>query len=221
MRKTIAHYLLLSSFWIATVLLASNLSWADKLTSTKLTDTKQAATDTTVVFKGVGRLYSYDDEVAKPMCQNNTMHSGEYLIHFNKIGIRGNKQPLYPFFIYIPAQINRNSPVQFFACDSKPSNCSQISVKPGRQISRMQFIENSGNGTHMVIVGATAETEGELSLMNLEESILQLNEQLLRNQQTNPEKLISLDDMEMTFKKILPPGFANKRFLVVDPGPCS
>lgn len=102
-----------------------------------------------IIFKGMGRLYSMEDEMAKPMCADSRMQLGEYLIHYTKIGLRGAEAEIYPFVIYAP----NKAPMTFISCEDKSASCGKSTIRAGSTWSQMHLMQNYPVGEMMVVVG--------------------------------------------------------------------
>jgi len=131
------------------------------LVSAAMTSSGDGAQD--ITFKGMGRLYSVQDEMAKPMCANNQMQLGEYLIHYTKIGMRSSNAEIYPFVVYAPQE----APMVFVSCEDRLASCGKPTIRAGSTWSQMHLMQNYPVGEMMVVVGSLSSLE-EVSALRSE-----------------------------------------------------
>lgn len=173
-----------------------------------------------ITFNGTGRLYSREDEMAKPMCKNNAMNSGEYILHYNRIGTKDSKQLLYPFAVYVPAIGSAQSTLDFVNCLDEKANCPKPTIKSGTRWSQQHLINNSGLGKHLLVVGAGHSEDDIRVFSNI---VKRMNDDLI----STPLRQASLKyvelDMEMIASSLnqqMKNHIGSKIFNVTNPGDC-
>lgn len=173
-----------------------------------------------ITFNGTGRLYSLEDEIAKPMCKNHAMSSGEYILHYNRIGTKNSKQLLYPFAVYVPAIGSTQSKLDFVSCLDEKANCPKPTIKSGTRWSQKHLINSGGLGEHLLVVGAGHSEDDIREFSNI---VKRMNDNLISTplQQTSL-KSVELD-MEMIANDLnqqMKNHIGSKIFNVTNPGDC-
>lgn len=185
-----------------------------------------------VTFEGFGRVYSLEDEMAKPMCQGNVMHMGEYLIHYNRLGNKGVTERYYPFLIYVPAVgesrlVTNPAParITFSSCLEVSEHCASPTIKSGSRWSHMIPVFAGGIGEHMLIVGAVKyrSAAGGDPMKFYKNLVEEMNGQFIDGPMAEIHSQsfgINMPQVEAFLYKNMPQNFATRKFNVVNPGDC-
>ena len=185
-----------------------------------------------VTFEGIGRLYSLEDEMAKPMCHDDTMHLGEYLIHYNRLGNKSLDERYYPFLIYVPAigetPFGGNpapSRIVFSSCLEASEQCASPTIKSGSRWSHMMSVFSGGIGEHMLLVGAArchSAVEGD-PLKDYKDLVAKANANFI-DQPLDKKKVqsvkVNMTKVELFLRQNMPPNYAIQKFQVVNPRDC-
>ena len=171
-----------------------------------------------ISFEGMGRLYSLEDEVAKPMCQKNKLHNGEFLIHYSRIGSKNNNEHLYPFTIYVPAEISLKSNIIFLSCIDEKAKCRNSSVKSGARRSRMHHFVDTGIGPHLLVIGASHSPD---EIYRFSTIIKNLNHSYRQSINQDTDKYtLNIDTISRNLMQEMKGHIAHKMFQVINPGQC-
>lgn len=186
-----------------------------------------------VTFEGFGRLYSQEDEMAKPMCRGNRLHTGEYLIYYSRLGTKSLEERYYPFRIYIPAQgkalaVGDSSAawrITFSSCMQANERCASATVKSGSRWSQMMLINSGGAGEHMLLVGAIKDTVGssEDLMSPYKALVVKMNAYFIDGplaEQKAQSVSIDMAQFEGFLREHMPANYATRKFQVVSPGGC-
>ncbi len=186
-----------------------------------------------VTFEGFGRLYSQEDEMAKPMCNGNTLHMGEYLIYYSRLGTKSLEEQYYPFRMYIPAQgkalaadnSSQDWRITFFNCMQASEHCASTTIKSGSRWSGMMPISTGGTGEHMLLVGAAKHTlaSSEDLMSNYKALVAKMNAHFIDDplaEQIAQSVTIDMAEVEDFLRQYMPANYATRKFQVVSPGDC-
>lgn len=186
-----------------------------------------------VTFEGFGRLYSQEDEVAKPMCRGNRLHMGEYLIYYSRLGTKSVEDRYYPFRIYIPAHgkalaVGDNSAawrIAFSSCMQASERCASATVKSGSRWSQMILINSGGVGEYMLLVGAVKYMLGssEDPMRYYKTLVAMMNAHFIDGplaEQKAQSVTIDMAQFEGFLRQHMPENYAARKFQVVSPGDC-